>query len=144
MRIKNLSLLAFLFICLSQISCKKDSSGSTSASILGKWTLLNTKAKISAAFLPTPQEQTEPGNGETYEAKSDGTIIFCESTNVCTTEYYKITGNTLTTSSSSTFTNPETFDIKTLTSNSLILYQKSTEIIQGENVTTEVWITFSK
>lgn len=143
MRIKNLFLLAFLFISLSQISCKKDSSGSTNASILGKWTLLETRVKISAAFLPAPEEEVEPGNGATYEAKSDGTLIVCES-NECKTEYYKITGNTITISSSSTFTDSETFDIQTLTSNSLVLYQKSNQTLQGENITTEATIKFSK
>lgn len=140
MSMKNLFLGLLLFVGLSQISCKKDSPAA--ASIVGKWTLQSERTKITAPG-NTPTEETTPGNGQTVEFKADGTAAVCLGAQ-CYNVYYKVEGKVLSISGTTDFTNADTNDIQTLNSTTLVLYQKSIENVQGDDIVTEDWTTFSR
>jgi hypothetical protein len=135
MSIQKIFLALFLFVSFTQISCKKDSdSGGSGSAIVGKWTIQNIKYKESAPGV-SPAEQTIPGNGATIEFKSDGTSIV-----IGETGYYKVSGSTLTLSSSADFSSPDVWTIQTLNSNTLTLYQKQVDT----DGTIEYWINATK
>ncbi len=144
MRIKNLLLVLFVFVSISQISCKKDdSSGGSGASIVGKWTISSVKVKYTAPPEP-PTEENLPQSG-TIDFKSDGTATACITGQTCSTDKYKVSGSTLTVADGDDFTtDPTVFTIQTLTANSLVLYQKETETFQGDTFTTEMTITLTR
>jgi hypothetical protein len=141
MRIQKMFFLMLLGISMTQIACKKDSD-TGSSSIVGKWTLQNIKTKVTTPGLP-PVDETTPGNGATAEFKSNGTVTFCE-TGECEDNYYKVSGKTLTISSTQDFMFSDEYTIQTQTGNSLVLYQKYTETIDAVTITTEITLTLSK
>jgi hypothetical protein len=141
MSIKKLLIGLFVFISVTQISCKKDSSSGASASIIGKWTLQSSKSKVTyPGQLPT--EQTLPGNGITAEFKTNGIVEYCEGS--CSNLFYKISGNTLTVSELQDYSDPFVNTIQSLTSNSLVLYSKEIETLQGDNIVYEYTETYTR
>jgi hypothetical protein len=141
MSIPKIFLALFLFISVTQISCKKDSD----ASIVGKWTLESRREKVTAPTgSDTPSsDDTYPGDGETAEFRSNGTASNCFDGS-CTNGYYKVSGKTLTTSSTSDFSEPYELTILTLTSKKLVLYEKYTYNDGGDLITEEYWDTFTR
>ena len=141
MSIKKLLIGLFVFISVTQISCKKDSSSGASSSIIGKWTLQSSKLKVTYPG-EIPTEQTFPGNGTTADIKTNGTIEYCAGS--CETLFYKISGNTLTVSELQDYSIPFVSTIQTLTSKSLVLYSKEIETIQGDNIVYESTETYTR
>jgi hypothetical protein len=137
MSIPKIFLALFLFISVTQISCKKDSD----ASIVGKWTLESYREKISSPS--GSDEDIFPGEGETSEFRSDGTGLRCSSGG-CQSGYYRVSGKTLTVSATLDFTDADTYTIQTLTSNKLVLYSTFTDTDGGQTVTYEYWDTFTR
>ncbi|MBU3713347.1 MAG: hypothetical protein FGM46_00185 [Ferruginibacter sp.] len=135
-------LFLLLFISTALFSCKKDDA--SAPSIIGKWTLQSYKEKTTIPG-STPTESTSPGNGETIEFKTDNTVESCTNGTDCYSLNYNITNSILSVSETTDFTNAaDKWELKTFTNNSLVLYQKSTESIQGDVIINEAWWTLSK
>jgi hypothetical protein len=139
MYIKKLFL--FLFISTALFSCKKETT-TPAPSILGKWTLQSEKEKVTAPG-STPTETTTPANGQTVEFKADGIVAICLGAQ-CYNLNYKVEGKVLSLSETTDFTNAQVLEIQTLNSTSLVLYQKSTETVQGDVIVTENWNYFTR
>ena len=137
---KNLFLGLLMFVGFSQISCKKDSPAAPS--IVGKWTLQNEKTKITAPGT-APTEETTPGSGATAELKAGGILTTCFGAQ-CYDLNYKVDGKKLSISETTDFTNAQVYDIQTLNSSTLVLYNKSIENVMGDDIVTEKWTTFSR
>ena len=148
MSIKKLLIGLFVFISVTQISCKKDSdSGSNSSLIVGKWNSESIRIKTTAPSGSGEQssDETDTWTGETYEFRSNGTTQSCIVGEGCSEDgYYKVSGSTLTFSENSDFSNPRTITIQTLTKNKLVIYEKDSETINGYNIVYEYWVTYNR
>lgn len=140
---KNLFAL-FLFVCIIQISCSKDASNED-FSIVGKWNLNSNRIKTTPPNGSgiKPSDSTIVRSNSTIEFKSDGTYQSNDGT-VSTNGYYQRAGNTIKSSASANFSNPQSSTIETLTSNTMVLYSTTSQNVNGVVVPYETWLNLSR
>jgi hypothetical protein len=113
-----------LFVCLLAfffLACKKDAATPGAAEkILGTWTL---QSDIYHQYVGgIDYSDTTLGMGTTFKFTSDGTASIETPGQGTSSAVYYLTGDTQI-----TIGGTNTYDIKTLTSNALILYSKHTQ-----------------
>jgi len=117
----NKTIKSALFVCLLAfflVACKKDSATPGAAEkILGTWTL---QSDIYHQYVGgTDYSDTTLGMGTTFKFASDGTASIEIPGQGTTSSVYYLTGDTKI-----TIGGTNNYDIKTLTSNALVLYSK--------------------
>jgi hypothetical protein len=155
MRIK-FNVLAWMAVAvLAFTSCKKDSNSGSNASIVGKWNWDNNRVKYSSNATVILDTTINAVTGEWIEFTAEGKVntrFFDQEIDDFVVENAV---NTYSVNGSKLYLYPvgipdpggdneEIFDIKTLTSNKLTLYQRDTTTNSGQDVISEVWLNLSR
>ena len=126
-----LSIIALLYIAFA--ACKKDKPQTTNDKIIGVWNLDNYAFNYHHDGVDHPENETF-GPTDVYEFRKDGTILQTIANESDSSTYSVIGGNKLS------IADDLTYDIKTLTSNSLVLYYK----IANRDEFVEITISFKR
>lgn len=136
------------FMLIASVSCKKSSTnpgGGGSATISGKWNLVNSRLleKVDGV---TDNDKTVPFltgewyefaagnvfNKRTWQDDGAGGGQFAEAAGT-----YQLDGSKLK-------INDAIFDIKTLTTTDLTLYQKDEQTVDGSTYSSEIWLNLKR
>ena len=146
---KKTILFALAITLLTSVSCKKSSTnpggGGGTATVSGKWNLVNTRLLEKVDGI-TDNDKTVPFlTGEWYEFASGNVFNkrtwqddgagggqFAEAAGT-----YQLDGSKLK-------INDAVFDIKTLTTTGLTLYQKDEQTVDGITYSSEIWLNLKR
>ncbi len=150
MKNKNVLLLLALFAFASSIfmtGCKKDDEKpSTRAMIVGIWKAESSR-DVSYENGKVTDDETTPGNaGETYEFKSDGKVVYKESSSSTAEDgtWTLTDGDKKLILSSSSFPIALPFEIKEVSSTKLVLFMTYQTSSGGTTYKEESTLTFKK
>lgn len=131
MKTKFLTLLfiAATSLAVFTISCKKEDTANSNASIIGKWNVMNeTYTSYDSLQNAIGGDTTNYANGEmVLDFRENGMVIDTDEDGEKDTSYYTLTGVKLTVSDVADMSEPMEFTIQNLTSTDLNFYAVFTE-----------------